>query len=243
MKPFFARNLPAARKLRTACHSVVLKGHGFSRAAKRRKKSAALAAEGMQLLARIFPRGLKPGNSSLLQMTRLKPCPFKSASFFLCGFVLAATCLSIQPCAAQTAAQSPPASQQSTQPASQNPQQPGGKVVFSRSTDENGQTQELGSAAAQAPIQITAAPSAEDAERQAVTYSDFDLDVRLHSAAQQIAVRALVTVRNDGNAPLARLPVTDLFVSQLGEHSPQRQGRCVSSSDAQLRCRPHRSVA
>jgi hypothetical protein len=33
------------------------------------------------------------------------------------------------------------------------------------------------------------------------------MDVRLRSAAQQMAVRALVTVRNDGKAPLAQIPL------------------------------------
>ena len=51
------------------------------------------------------------------------------------------------------------------------------------------------------------APSAEDADRQAITFTDFDLDVRLDTAAQQIAVRALVTVRNTGKLPLSRIPL------------------------------------
>jgi hypothetical protein len=50
-------------------------------------------------------------------------------------------------------------------------------------------------------------PSAEDAERQAVTFTDFDMDVRLRTAEQHLAVRALVTVRNDGKTPLARIPL------------------------------------
>jgi hypothetical protein len=74
-----------------------------------------------------------------------------------------------------------------------------GQVIFSRSTDENGQTTtKTGQTIAQPAIQTVAAPSAEDAERQAVTFTAFDLDVRLRPADQQIAVRALVTVRNDG---------------------------------------------
>ena len=54
---------------------------------------------------------------------------------------------------------------------------------------------------------MASAPTAEDAERQAVTFTDFDLDVRLRSAEQHIAVRALLTVRNDGNTPLAHIPL------------------------------------
>jgi hypothetical protein len=86
----------------------------------------------------------------------------------------------------------------------QQPAEPRGKVIFSRSTDENGQTKtEVGPAAPQ----MAKVPEAEDAERQAVTFTAFDMDVHLHPAEQSIAVRALVSVRNDGKAPLARIPI------------------------------------
>ncbi|MDR3749052.1 MAG: hypothetical protein P4M04_13010 [Acidobacteriota bacterium] len=79
-----------------------------------------------------------------------------------------------------------------------------GQVIFSRSTDENGETTtEAGPAAAQ----MAKAPTADDAEREAVTFVAFDMDVRLHTAEQSIAVRALVTVRNDGKVPLAHIPL------------------------------------
>lgn len=117
--------------------------------------------------------------------------------------------------AAAGAAVSPSVAQTSTAPlpvprqaAPAKAQEPGGKVVFSRSTDENGQTSTtVGPSAARPNIQMASAPTAEDADRQAVTFTDFDMDVRLHSAAQQIAVRALVAVRNDGKTPLARIPL------------------------------------
>ena len=79
-----------------------------------------------------------------------------------------------------------------------------GKVIFSRSTDENGETT---TQAGPARLNWQAAPIATDAERQAVTFLAFDMDVHLHTAEQQIAVRALVTVRNDGKSPLARIPL------------------------------------
>jgi hypothetical protein len=105
------------------------------------------------------------------------------------------TCLPALICAAQTAPAPP------DQPAK-------GTVIFSRSTDENDQTTTQTTQPATRPaIQTAAAPSAEDAERQAVTFTSFDLDVHLRPAEQQIAVRALVTVRNDGKTPLARIPL------------------------------------
>jgi len=90
------------------------------------------------------------------------------------------------------------------QSAPQQDQQPAGKVIFSRSTDENGQT----TTQAAPPVpQLASAPTATDAQRQAVTPIAFDMDVHIHSGAQQIAVRALVTVRNDGKSPLTLIPL------------------------------------
>jgi hypothetical protein len=173
----------------------VLKGRGFSRAGRAIRRDAALAAEGMQIIEKKFPRGLKPKGTFHNLAARLKPRPFKTAvhaAVVVFGLVS-------YPCAAQTS------------PAPPDPQ-PKGQVIFSRSTDENGQTtsQTLPQAtppAAQAAAKMASEPSAEDAERRAVTFTDFDLDVRLHTAEQHIAVRALVTVRNDGKTPLARIPL------------------------------------
>ena len=104
-------------------------------------------------------------------------------------------------CAAQNGAPLPLAPQAS-QPA------PAGQVIYSRSIDENGQPQiRVGKPTSQPSIQMAKAPSVEDSDRQAVTFTDFDMDVRLRSAAQQIAVRALLAVRNDGKTPLTRIPL------------------------------------
>jgi len=106
---------------------------------------------------------------------------------------------------AQTPATQQPAQQQ-TQPSSQPGQPPAksnGKVLFSRSVDENGETQTQADGAAQ----LAKAPVAEDAERAAITFTNYDLDVRLRSDEHRIAVRALVTVRNDGKEPLKRIPL------------------------------------
>lgn len=85
---------------------------------------------------------------------------------------------------------------------------PQGQVIYSRSTDLNGKTTTTVGPAAQAPAgTMVAAPIATDAERQAITFTDFDLDVHVRPADQFIAVRALVTVRNDGKTPLDRIPL------------------------------------
>jgi hypothetical protein len=118
---------------------------------------------------------------------------------------MVAAILGVLSCAVQTGAQ--PAQNGTPQSQQQSPN-PSGKVIFSRSSDENGQTvTHVGPAAAMPTVQMATEPSADDAERQAVTFTNLDLDVRLHTAAQQIAVRALLTVRNDGRSPLAHIPL------------------------------------
>ena len=91
------------------------------------------------------------------------------------------------------------------QPAQNAPEpQPHGKVIFSRSTDDSGQT-----VTTQGPATppMASAPVASDQEREAVTFLAFDMDVHLHVAEQRMAVRALVTVRNDSKTPLAHIPL------------------------------------
>jgi hypothetical protein len=92
-----------------------------------------------------------------------------------------------------------------TSPAAQ--KQPGGQVIFSRSTDENGQTTTAVPAVAAAKAQLAPPQAAEDSERESVTFTGFDMDLRLLTAEQHIAVRALVMVRNDGKTPLKRIPL------------------------------------
>jgi hypothetical protein len=92
-------------------------------------------------------------------------------------------------------------------PPQQQPAKPkhNGTVIFSRSTDANGNTTTQAGPAADA--QTAAEPTAADADRLAVRFTSFDMDVRLRSATHQIAVRAQVTVRNDGQTPLKELPL------------------------------------
>jgi hypothetical protein len=111
---------------------------------------------------------------------------------------------------AQTAAQAPQppqqAGQQTVQQSGQG--QPKGQVIFSRSVDENGEVVgQSRPAAAHPEIKAVDAPVAEDADRRAIGFTDIDLTVHLRPAAQQIAVRAELTVRNDGKTPLARIPL------------------------------------
>ncbi len=50
-------------------------------------------------------------------------------------------------------------------------------------------------------------PSVQDAERLAAAVTALDLDVRLDPLVHQLAVRAQVTVRNDGKVALAKIPL------------------------------------
>ena len=87
------------------------------------------------------------------------------------------------------------------------PTEPHGQVIYSRSTDENGQTTTTTGPAAQARPQTSTEPVATDEERQALTITSFDLDVHLRPAEQSISVRAQLIVRNDGKTPLAHIPL------------------------------------
>jgi hypothetical protein len=108
---------------------------------------------------------------------------------------------------AQSSSPAPPA--QPGPPADPS-QQPPGQVIFSRSTDEEGQTTTTAgpaTTAAQSEGKLVSAPTATDVEREAVTCTDFDLDVHLRLLEHQIAVRAIVTVRNQSESPLAHIPL------------------------------------
>ena len=113
---------------------------------------------------------------------------------------------------AQTSSGVPPVSSESIQETQKNQTQKS-KVILSRSTDENGQTTDGPPSQAEKlpPVKIAAssipAVSAEDAERTAPTYTGFDFDLRLRPAENHLAVRALITLRNDSKTPLAHLPL------------------------------------
>ena len=99
-------------------------------------------------------------------------------------------------------------SQKTTEQASPAAQtKPAGKVLFHRSLDGNGNTVSSTGAEGKGSAKVLEASVASDAERSATAVTGLDLDVRLNTEAQQIAVRGLVTVRNAGSAPLMRIPL------------------------------------
>src|ERR1035437_1584888 len=192
MKLFFARTRnkavilsEAQRSRRTCgCLSSSVKGTGFSPYINPPKTTRA-GKDGFQ------PIQLSPEGNFFRICSRLFP-------FFVA--LAAAVYLTALPCAAQNADSAP----QQTTPATL---QPKGQVLFSRSTDENGQTTTQSGPSVQQPAAEGELAPPQVAERQAVTFTAFDLDVHLRPAAQQIAVRALLTVRNDGKTPLTRIPL------------------------------------
>jgi hypothetical protein len=86
--------------------------------------------------------------------------------------------------------------QQAPQPADVPAEHPG-TVIFSRSVED--------STAPVKPAAPTAEVRATDAERQAITFLTYDLDVHLQPREHAMAVRARVLVRNDSSSPLSRL--------------------------------------
>src|ERR1700722_5374625 len=74
----------------------------------------------------------------------------------------------------------------------------GQTVVFSRSDTDSD------TPAKAAPV--TPAIAVSDAERGAITFLSYDLDVHLQPREHAMAVRARVQLRNDSSAPLNRLP-------------------------------------
>ncbi|MFC5863693.1 hypothetical protein ACFPT7_15405 [Acidicapsa dinghuensis] len=121
--------------------------------------------------------------------------------------------------AAQTSTGAPPVSSQSIQDTQKN-QDKKDKIVFQRSIDADGQVVDgpgaqgnsdnpaaaLQNQSGISPAKPSAAVlSAEDAERSAIAFTDYDMDVRLRPAESHIAVRTLVSVRNTGKTPLQHL--------------------------------------
>jgi hypothetical protein len=105
--------------------------------------------------------------------------------------------VSLACCAGAQEASSPPVDP------SQAPAEHPGTVILSRSVDDSGTT----AVAAPATPAAKPAEAATDAERQAITFLSYDLDVHLRPTAHAMAVRARVSLRNDSASPLHRLPL------------------------------------
>jgi hypothetical protein len=108
---------------------------------------------------------------------------------------------------AQQSPATQPATQQTGQPSQ--PASPPAKVLFSRDLDAPAEPQPAVSPNPAAPTQSAPPQSGSlpvtDAERSALTFTAYDLDVHLTPASAAISVRAGLTVRNDSSAPLTRL--------------------------------------
>ena len=117
--------------------------------------------------------------------------------------LVCAPAIAVALCGATGFAQTPP----TPAPTQQSAPDKSGQVIFSRSSDESGNTTTQVGPAANPSIHIASEPLADDADRLAVTFIALDLDVHLHTAAHQLAVRAQLTVRNDGKTPLVRIPL------------------------------------
>ena len=156
------------------------------------------------------------------------------------AIVSIAALLAALPNQAQSQAQAPanpnPAGQSGSQSgqdqSSPEPAAPPGKVIFQRSLDADGNTVSTTGAAAKPAPRATDGPSIEDASRQAITITGLDLDVRLNSANQQLAARALVTVRNAGTMPLSRVPLQ--ISSSLNWEQIRSSGRGISFAVATI---------
>jgi hypothetical protein len=81
---------------------------------------------------------------------------------------------------------------------------PGGQVLFSRDSTTPPEAEPSG-AQNPAPPVTDSTLNVSDAERTAITFTAYDLDVHLTPASAGISVRAGLTVRNDSAAPLHRL--------------------------------------
>ena len=162
--------------------------------------------------------------------------------FFIAG-TLAITIVAAVLAAIPSAAQTAPTGGAPAKPSAGEDSKPSGKVIFSRSEDENGPSTASSEDVVKPAGQIVSEPSLEDADRSVVTFTGLDLDVRLYSATHQIAVRGC----RDGaqrrqNSAYARSTANLLF-AQLGANSRRGQRRCLSGSHAQLRRRSHGPIA
>ena len=138
---------------------------------------------------------------------------------------------------AQSTADSPAQSPQSTVLPSSENTAPHGTVLFERSAPAPDTIPDQAPAQPALKQRVTPAPQppatkpakptgpiATDAERAAITFVSYDLDIRLVPNEASLAVRAKITVRNDGQQPLTRLPLQiSSSLTWLGFHSDNKR--------------------
>ena len=103
----------------------------------------------------------------------------------------------------QTSVQTAPATQNPASRstlAGQSPPSPRGTILFKRDQDSPPPTGNTAQTPSPEPI-----PNVTDAERTALTFTAYDLDIHLTPAKSSLAVHAKFIVRNTGSAPLVRL--------------------------------------
>src|ERR1700684_1651951 len=96
-------------------------------------------------------------------------------------------------------------------------------VIFPRSTDDSNAPAKSASAPPQAP--------ATDAERLALTFLSYDLDVHLQPREHAMAVRARILLRNDSESPLRRIA---LQISSTLQWTSVRIGNSPANFSQQL---------
>ncbi len=140
----------------------------------------------------------------------------------------------------QASPAAPPAAASASQEQNPAPESaPNSKVIFSRSASEDSAETQQPESGKSAKVEHPAA-KATDAERAAVTYTAYDLDVRLRPDEHALAVEAQVTIRNDGAQPLKQIPLQ--LSSSLHWETIESAGKPLKFGEALLeeRCRPHR---
>jgi hypothetical protein len=94
----------------------------------------------------------------------------------------------------------------SPSPPAEAPAEHPGTVILSRSVDDPGSSSSGPAKTPTAPA-AKASDTASDAERQAITFLSYDLDIHLQPREHAMAVRARIVLRNDSGNPLHRLPL------------------------------------
>ena len=114
--------------------------------------------------------------------------------------------VAISPASGQTSAPATPDAAQQPQPAAaqEQAQPPKGQVLFQSHGDSPEPVPAVEHPTPEA-AQKPAGPELTDQERSAIAFTAYDLDARIHPASSHMAMRARITLRNDGVAPLERI--------------------------------------